>query len=202
MRHRFPSGFATRARLVLADIPNASAALLAHLRSMARLNTHWQFVTILEPEPNPDSRITLADDRDRYGMRRARLDWKLGALTKRSLARTQELIVADLKRAGLDCAVVGSGGTAANQTVEDPRWVWHHMGTTRMSVDPVSGVVDGDCRVHGMDNLYIAGSSVFPTVGNDMPTVTIIALACRLADHLLQRLSASGRTSQKPVAVE
>jgi choline dehydrogenase-like flavoprotein len=61
---------------------------------------------------------------------------------------------------------------------------WHHMGTTRMSETPSSGVVDRNCRVHGMGNLFIAGSSVFPTAGSNFPTMTLAALAIRLADHL------------------
>jgi choline dehydrogenase-like flavoprotein len=60
----------------------------------------------------------------------------------------------------------------------------HHMGTTRMSDSPATGVVDADCRVFGVDNLYVAGSSVFPTVGYANPTLTIVALALRLAEHL------------------
>jgi choline dehydrogenase-like flavoprotein len=58
------------------------------------------------------------------------------------------------------------------------------MGTTRMATDPKHGVVDADLRVHGVDNLYVASSSVFPTVGYSNPTLTIVALALRLADHL------------------
>ena len=54
----------------------------------------------------------------------------------------------------------------------------HHMGTTRMSEDPKTGVVDANCRVHGLSNLYIAGSSVFPTSGAANPTLTLVALAC------------------------
>ena len=60
----------------------------------------------------------------------------------------------------------------------------HHMGTTRMHVDPKRGVVDADCKMHGVENLYVAGSSVFPTGGNANPTLTIVALAYRLCDHL------------------
>ena len=63
-------------------------------------------------------------------------------------------------------------------------WGFHHMGTTRMSTDPADGVVDPDCRVHGTDNLYVAGSSVFPTGSCANPTFMIVALARRLADHL------------------
>ena len=61
---------------------------------------------------------------------------------------------------------------------------WHHMGTTRMSSSPHRGVVDPDCRVHGIDNLSVAGSSVFPTASSGSPTLTIVALALRLAQHL------------------
>jgi choline dehydrogenase-like flavoprotein len=67
----------------------------------------------------------------------------------------------------------------------------HHMGTTRMSDDPATGVVDSNCRVFGVDNLYIAGSSVFPSVGFSNPTLTIVALACRMANHLNEELSTS-----------
>jgi choline dehydrogenase-like flavoprotein len=63
------------------------------------------------------------------------------------------------------------------------------MGTTRMATAPDRGVVDTDCRVHGMDNLWIAGSSVFPSSGCSNPTLTLIALALRLADHLRERLA-------------
>jgi choline dehydrogenase-like flavoprotein len=65
------------------------------------------------------------------------------------------------------------------------------MGTTRMSEDPANGVVDSNCRVHGVKNLFVAGSSVFPSVGFSNPTLTIIALACRLADHLNNVLTES-----------
>jgi choline dehydrogenase-like flavoprotein len=66
---------------------------------------------------------------------------------------------------------------------------WHHMGTTRMHDDPSRGVVDSNCRVHSVSNLYMAGSSVFPTSGHSVPTLTIVALALRLADHVRSQLS-------------
>ena len=64
----------------------------------------------------------------------------------------------------------------------------HHMGTTRMSDDESTGVVDRNCRIHGLHGLYVAGSSVFPTSGYANPTLTIIAMALRLADHLRDAL--------------
>ena len=74
-----------------------------------------------------------------------------------------------------------------------PQPIWggcHHMGTTKMSKTPKEGVVDKNCRLHTVNNLYIAGSSVFPTVGYAMPTLTIVALALRLGDHLKNKFSA------------
>jgi choline dehydrogenase-like flavoprotein len=65
---------------------------------------------------------------------------------------------------------------------------WHHMGTTRMHDSPRQGVVDRDCKVHGIANLYVAGSSVFPTVGANFPTITIVALTLRLAEHVAAAL--------------
>ena len=70
----------------------------------------------------------------------------------------------------------------------DMRGDQHHMGTTRMQRDPRMGVVDENCRVHGVANLYVAGCSVFPTGGTFNPTLTIVALALRLADHIKERL--------------
>ena len=80
--------------------------------------------------------------------------------------------------------------------VEDDEFTWpaelgggrHHMGTTRMHADPKRGVVDANCRVHDVENLYVAGSSVFPTSGAANPTLTLVALALRLADHLAKGL--------------
>ena len=71
----------------------------------------------------------------------------------------------------------------------DALGTWHHIGTTRMHDDPKKGVVDESCAVHGIDNLYIAGSSVFPTGGATSPTLTLIALSLRLADHIAHKLS-------------
>ena len=60
----------------------------------------------------------------------------------------------------------------------------HHMGGARMSETPATGVVDADCRIHGIENAYVAGSAIYPTAGHANPTVTIVQFALRLADHL------------------
>jgi choline dehydrogenase-like flavoprotein len=99
------------------------------------------------------------------------------------MRRSQQIISEELSNKGL--------GSIRNQLSDDDTswpstllWCWHHMGTTRMHQNPKQGVVDAQCRVHGISNLFIAGSSVFPTVGKDTITPTIVALAIRLADHI------------------
>jgi choline dehydrogenase-like flavoprotein len=142
--------------------------------------------TRVESAPNPESRVTLVRRRDALGMRRVKLDWRLSELDKRSALRAVEIVAAELGRTGLgrlrlDVSERESGWPA------DTAGGWHHMGTTRMSDDPKLGVVDRHCRVHGMSNLFVAGSSVFPTAGSGTPTLTLVALALRLADHLKAR---------------
>lgn len=139
--------------------------------------------TRLDPVPNPDSRVTLAEERDELGMPRVRLDWRLTPLDHHSVRRTLEILGAEVGRAGL--------GRVRITLDEDPSvWPedlaggWHHMGTTRMSDVPRRGVVDRNGLVHGMHNLYIAGSSVFPTAGSGTPTMTLVALTLRMAEHL------------------
>jgi choline dehydrogenase-like flavoprotein len=139
--------------------------------------------TAIEPAPNPDSRVLLDDERDRLGVLKARLDWRLGELDRHTFERTEALVGEELARAEIGRVVKRAELPADGW----PSWLrhgWHHMGTTRMHTDPRQGVVDADCRVHGVSNLYVAGSSVFPTYGYANPTLTIVALALRLADHL------------------
>jgi choline dehydrogenase-like flavoprotein len=144
--------------------------------------------TRIEQTPNPDSRVSLTDRRDALGMRQIQLDWRLTDLEKHSVIRTLELLGAELGRYGL--------GRLRIEIDDDPHsWPddlaggWHHMGTTRMHDDPTRGVVNRDCQVHGIDNLYIAGSSVFTTAGSGTPTMTVVALALRLVDHLREQLA-------------
>jgi choline dehydrogenase-like flavoprotein len=147
-----------------------------------------------EQAPNPDSRVTLTGERDALGMPRVALDWRLSPIDKRSVRVTMEALDGELRRLDLGTC------TPEPWLAEDgPDWEvdplisnhpiggFHHMGTTRMAASPRAGVVDADCRVHGVANLYVAGSSVFPTGGWANPTLTIVALALRLADHLGRR---------------
>lgn len=142
----------------------------------------------IDPAPRADSRVRLGDERDALGMRRIALDWALSDLDLHSVARGVEILGEAVGAAGL-------GRVRSLLDAEDPVWpadlegASHHMGTTRMSDDPKWGVVDADGQVHGMDGLYVAGSSVFPTAGSGTPTLTLTALAIRLADHLRGRLA-------------
>ena len=137
-------------------------------------------VYFCEQPPRPESRVTLSTERDALGVNRLVLDWRIPDDVVRSMMRLQELLRIELERRGIGQLVPGDG---------EPRFTdaSHHMGTTRMSDDPKRGVVDRDCRVHGVANLYVAGSSVFPSSGHANPTFTIVALALRLAQHLRTR---------------
>jgi choline dehydrogenase-like flavoprotein len=140
-----------------------------------------------EQIPNPESRVLLDDSVDCFGKRRLRLEWRLSAQDYECFQRAKKILRNALAHDSSDrykllpddseqppgCGVPAGG---------------HHMGTTRMHRNLRLGVVDENCKVHGLQNLYIAGSSVFPTYGWAPPTLTIIALALRLSDHLKARL--------------
>jgi choline dehydrogenase-like flavoprotein len=139
-------------------------------------------VYFCEQPPRPESRVTLSNERDALGVNRLILDWRIPDEVVSSMLRLQELLRIGLERRGIGELVPGEGA---------PRFTdaSHHMGTTRMSDDSKRGVVDRDCKVHGIANLYVAGSSVFPSAGHANPTLTIVALALRLAQHLRSRLT-------------
>jgi choline dehydrogenase-like flavoprotein len=136
-------------------------------------------VYFCEQPPDPESRVLLSRDRDRLGMNRLVLRWKVGPAVRDSVDRLQELLATTLERTG--AGVLEAGRDEIRFTDAS-----HHMGTTRMSDGPRTGVVDTDGRVHGVEGLYVAGSSVFPSASHKNPTLTIVALALRLADHLLR----------------
>jgi choline dehydrogenase-like flavoprotein len=130
--------------------------------------------------------VTLDTDRDGLGVPRASLHWELSLLEKSSLRKMYQLIGEEVGRAGVGRVRLMDYLTDPH----DPSWPsftgggWHHMGTTRMSEDPKQGVVDADCKVHGISNLFIAGSSCFATAGAANPTLTLVALTLRLSDHI------------------
>ena len=146
----------------------------------------FQMSIRMEQAPNPLSRVTLSGVKDELGMPRASLHWAFTSKEKRSMRRIYEII-------GQQAGASGFGRVHLMEELWDERdeklpvttsGGWHHMGTTRMSDDPKNGVVNADCRLHSIQNFYIAGGSIFPTGAGVNPTFTIVALAIRLADHL------------------
>ncbi len=146
-----------------------------------------------EQAPNPDSRIVLTSERDATGLPRVALDWRLSEIDIRSVAVLVEALGRELQRLGLGQAepapwLSGERWQADPLISSHPIGGYHHMGTTRMGTDPRHSVTDPDGRVHGIANLYVAGSSLFPTGGWANPTLTIVALALRTAERISEEL--------------
>ncbi|HYZ76657.1 MAG TPA: GMC oxidoreductase [Gaiellaceae bacterium] len=142
---------------------------------------------VIEQAPDPERRVTLGSERDRFGLPLPSLRWFVGARELESAERAQELMRAGFDRHGLgrlrtgrELAPDGDLLAAVHPSAH------HHLGTTRMHEPERHGVVDADARVHGLANLFVAGGSVFPTSGFVNPTLTIVALALRLGAHLRQ----------------
>jgi choline dehydrogenase-like flavoprotein len=136
----------------------------------------------LELEPDPERRLTLTAENDALGMPRLKLS---NRISDTDFARYR----LTMKELGRQLLAARSGMIRLNyktraEWVSALDWGDHHLGTTRMHVDPKQGVVDANSRVHGMSNLYVAGSGVFPTYGASNPTMNLVALTLRLADHL------------------
>ncbi len=143
----------------------------------------------VEQRPDPDNRVTLSAERDRFGVPLPRLAWRVHEEELRTLRAVTQAAGAVLRQNGWGETTVQpwlcDGPAAARPHLED---TYHHHGTTRMAATASDGVTDPYCQVFGTDNLYIAGSSLFPTSGYANPTLTIVALAIRLGDTLTQRL--------------
>ncbi len=178
-RGHVPDAFMLHLKSVLGDF---SGVANAALRRVPGDPQHFlTLVVIAEQTPNPESRVTLTDLRDSLGKRRVQLAWRLADIDYANAGRIQKLIAQELGRLGL-------GRVKSLLNADTGLWrlngQHHHMGTTRMHTDPKQGVVDANCKVHGMANLFVAGSSVFPTGGGGTPTLTLVALALRMADHI------------------
>jgi hypothetical protein len=139
----------------------------------------------LEQVPDPGSRVRLSESHDAVGLPGLRIEWRKSDLELQTVRALTNAAASEFRRLGL-------GEIQPDEWVHNGSDEWrerlydcaHHIGTTRMSSGPASGVVDNNCEVFGVDGLYIAGSSVFPTSGYANPTLTIVALAIRLADRL------------------
>jgi choline dehydrogenase-like flavoprotein len=170
------------ATLFRAETANPDTPMIAKIGAREGDGQVLGYFAMTEHYPNPDSRVTLdSEHKDALGMPRARLTWTHGAKDYGDLERSVT---------GLADALGASGegrlcwSIKRDQLLAASSASRHHMGTTRIHPDPAKGVVDADLRLHEAKNLYVAGSSVFPTSGIANPTLTILALVMRLADHL------------------
>ena len=155
------------------------------------------FVWVATEQPlTAESRVSLNEETDAFGLNRITLDWRLDPHYYASLRETTIALGGVLAEAGVGRILVRNWLLEEEPVLprrnanEGEVAGLHHMGTTRMATDPTQGVVDADCRVHGLTNLYIGGSSVFPTGGYANPTYSIVQMALRLANHLEHGLRA------------
>ncbi len=175
---------------VLSDIPGLMADVGRRTTQHVRQSSHICVVTETEQVPNAQSRVTLSAARDALGLNKAKINWLLEPLDKRTIRRGLQRLDHALRQSGLGML------SYHDWTLDDapdsyPGGDWaHHLGTTRMSADPRRGVVDHNGRVHNMHNLYVTGGSVFPTAGIAPPTHTIMALGLRLGRHLRDKMHA------------
>jgi choline dehydrogenase-like flavoprotein len=136
----------------------------------------------MELQPDPDRRLSLTGEKDALGLPRLKLDMRISnsdfTLYRKTLAELGRQLLAS------KVGILRMNYDHHEQWLAAMDWGNHHLGTTRMSGDPTKGVVDADSKVYGLSNLYVAGSSVFPTYGSSNPTLNLIALTLRLGDHL------------------
>ena len=183
-RGRAPKHLLQELTKIAGDVPGIVTGCWQHLRHKT-----GALYVMAEQVPNENSRITLSTRRDVFGLERARIDWRLSPIDKRSIRVMVAMIDEELQRLGRGQAIPDEWLTADDSTWPDRvTGGFHHMGTTRMGTNPKDSVVDADARVHSVDNLFVAGSSIFPTVGCANPTLTIVATSLKLSEHLAKML--------------
>lgn len=194
--------------------PDGSAgATLAHLKNVVadapntvRFLAHWLFKRTLaerkfpsvivrptnlrfsldfhaEQEPNPASRVTLGEETDALGLRRIHVDWRYTGQDVATVSRALQALKREIQRSGVGRFDYDPAQVETEMT-RYGAYGGHHIGTARMGLDARTSVVDANCRLHESDNVYVASAAVFPTSGQANPTLSIVALALRLADHL------------------
>lgn len=141
-----------------------------------------------EQQPLPESRVTLIRSRDALGMPQIKVDWRYGRSDIESIGRSLDVFAEEFRRDGR-ISLRFDRDKLADDMTRFGAYGGHHIGTARMGADSRHSVVDADCRVHGVGNLYLAGSAVFPTSSQANPTLHLIALALRLSRHLGAQLS-------------
>jgi choline dehydrogenase-like flavoprotein len=183
---RRPTRLRRELGLMARDVPRLASAGYRRMvqgRSVQLKPAHITLQTFVEQAPNPESRVTLSSRRDQLGVPLPHVDWRLSEIDRRT-ARAM------IRTVGSEFGRLGLGEVLEEPWLAEAGWQarlsdsYHHMGTTRMGTNPNTSVVDPDCQVHGLTGLFVAGSSVFPAAGYANPTLTIVALAIRLGDHL------------------
>jgi choline dehydrogenase-like flavoprotein len=186
-RRRRPQDAAGDLRLAVTAVgPTVRTAWRRWVRGLSsgRPASEVRLQVWLEQVPDPDSRVTLDTATDRFGLRRPHVDWRISDTEIRTSRTMAAWVAHDLETAGIATT------RALPAMTDDAAWraavtdAFHPAGTTRMSIAPGEGVVSRDLEVHGVRGLHVSGASVFPIAGYANPTLTIVALSLRLADHL------------------
>ena len=186
--HLYGHGWKSRVAEILCVAPALGRRLLEFsergLVCGSRLRSEF------EQEPISENRVALGPTTDAFGIPRTELHWRRTEVDRSTIIGNTQLIARELAR--LDLGRIRLADWVANDDPfpdADRNAGWHHMGGTRMGISAEESVVDADFKVHGLQNLYVAGSSVFPTSGFANPTYTIVRLSLRLADHLSARMT-------------
>lgn len=159
--------------------PKKPLFMIAHPQGRYLLTYH------AEETPSPQSRITLGKETDSFGMPRAVIDLRISDRDVQSVIDSHVVLGEKLQANGLGrLEFLYPPEQLAERVRSEPPHGYHQVGTTRMGTDPAQSVVDPNLKVHGIENLYVAASSVLPTSGQANSTFMAVALALRLADHL------------------
>ncbi|HEY0522740.1 MAG TPA: GMC family oxidoreductase [Stellaceae bacterium] len=181
---------------LIADLPGVAAGALSTVRHGDESIAAYVLENKSEQAPNFHSRVTLDPAaRDAFGMPRAKLEWRTQEIDRRTTRRAEEVIESELNRLGL-ADLAPPAPDVWDGWPDSLKGGWAQIGTTRMHDDPRKGVVDRHCRVHGIGNLFVAGSSIFPTSGSAPPMLTVLALSLRLAAHVKAQLAAPVEVTQ------
>ena len=179
-------------------VPTEQVLRDKQLPNFAVLTRNGQLQLTFEQLSCDENHVSLSQtERDKFGMPRIRVNLSLTEQDKAALLEIGEILRHDLVTCGLanKISITADSVSGLNLRKSELWFGEHHMGATRMSASPQDGVCDSNCRVHGIRNLYLAGSSVFPSFGAANPTLTIIAMALRMVDQI----SAHGVRTVEPV---
>jgi choline dehydrogenase-like flavoprotein len=172
-----------------AHYPYISRGGWSTVKNRSLLFSMFELFSLIEQVPDPDNRIVLGERRDFFGVPQVQIHWRFTNRDRENVARMRQVFSQEVRKSGLGTTEFHPEPFTSPSSV-------HPIGGARMSDDPSRGVVDANLKVHGVNNLYLASSAVFPTGGYANPTLTVVALACRLADRVKREMA------QPPVVLE